>query len=90
MFVLDDLWFGNIQPNEEATPFRSQYKNALGKITKSEDKLMEVLTDGEHRKMLMELEDYHTDLAVWGELGAFVNGFRLGGKIILDMLDVKQ
>ena len=51
---------------------------------------MEVLTDEEHRKMVMELEDYHADLAVWGELGAFVNGFRLGGKIILDMLDVKQ
>ena len=90
MFVLDDLWFGNIQPNEEANPFRSQYKNALEKITKNEDRLMEVLTDEEHRTMVMELEDYHADLAVWGELGAFVNGFRLGGKIILDMLDVKQ
>ena len=90
MFVLDDLWFGNIQPNEEANPFRSQYKNALEKITKNEDRLMEVLTDEEHRKMVMELEDYHADLTVWGELGAFVNGFRLGGKIILDMLDVKQ
>ena len=51
---------------------------------------MEVLTDEEHRKMVMELEDYHADLTVWGELGAFVNGFRLGGKIILDLLDAKQ
>ena len=90
MFVLDDLWFGNIQPNEDANPFRSQYQKALTKITKSEDRLMEVLTDEEHRKMVMELENYHADLTVWGELGAFINGFRLGGKIILDMLDAKQ
>ena len=90
MFVLDDLWFGNIQPNEDANPFRSQYQKTLASITKSEDKMLEVLTDEEHRKLLMDLEEKQMELSHWAELGAFVNGFRLGGKIILDLLDVKQ
>ena len=90
MFVLDDLWVGNIHPNENINPFRSQYKKAIENLTKCEDKLLEVLAGEEQRSLLIEMEDSQMELSHWAELAAFVEGFRLGGKIILDMLDVKQ
>ena len=90
MFVLEDLWVGNIQPNENLGPVRPQYIKAINALVKSEERLLEVLTTEEHRELLTDLEAKQMEVSHWTEVGAFVEGFRLGGKIILDMLGDNQ
>ena len=40
MFVLDDLWIGNILPNEKA-PISQNYKDTLLRVVEKEDAILE-------------------------------------------------
>ena len=44
MFVLDDLWIGNILPNEKA-PISQNYKDTLLRVVEKEDAILEYFPD---------------------------------------------
>ena len=89
MFVLEDLWIGNIQPNEN-TPISKNYTKAITLLVEKETALSDRLPDEEGRKLLEEFEGCQSDMVYWAEIRAFTEGFRLGGKIIMDLFDIKQ
>ena len=88
MFVLEDLWDGNIQPCECRNSLHPNYKKAMNCLVESEEKLLEMLTGEAGRERLMDLENNQMEVSHWAEMAAFVEGFRLGGKITLDMLGI--
>ena len=85
MQVLEDLYLGDVRPNERGFKRNSQYAKALNELVKVGDALTDGLT--EEQKELFE--DYMTaqrEVTVLTDCETFLYAFRLGAKIMLDVL----
>ena len=85
MPILEDLYLGDIRPNERFFKRNSQYAKALDEVVKVGDTLTESLN--EKQKALFE--DYMTaqrEVTVLTDCETFCCAFKLGAKIILDVL----
>ena len=85
MYVLKDLWRGNISPTERSVRPGSDYKKASAEICEQIDRFLESLTP-EGKKQLKAISDLRNDMALMGEEDAFIYGFRLGAKMIMDVV----
>ena len=47
MRILEDLWYGNIEPTEYDTSPCAEYKEALQLISRNEEKLQATMTDAQ-------------------------------------------
>ena len=83
--VLEDLYLGNIVPNEKGFVRGTAFAQALGIIEKNETYLNTVL-EGKEAEAFTAFVDAQSELnAITGREG-FVDGFRLGVQIILAAL----
>ena len=85
MLILEDLYVGDIRPNERSFKRNSQYAKALDEVVKAGD----VLTDGLTNEQRELFEDYMTaqrDVSVLTDCETFCMAFKLGAKIMLDVL----
>ena len=85
MLILEDLYLGDVRPNERGFKRNSQYAKALDEIVKVGDALTDGLTE-EQKKLF---EDYMTaqrEVTVLTDCETFLYAFRLGAKIMLDVL----
>ena len=83
--VLEDLYLGNIVPNEKAFVRGTTFAKALAIIEKNETHLNTAL-EGKEKEAFAAFVDAQSELnAITGREG-FVDGFRLGVQIILAAL----
>lgn len=85
MQVLEDLYLGDIRPSDRSFKRNSQYGKALDEVVRAGDALTDVLT--EEQKELFE--DYMTaqrEVNVLTDCETFCMAFKLGAKIMLDVL----
>ena len=85
MLILEDLYVGDIRPNERSFKRNSQYAKALDEVVKAGD----VLTDGLTNEQRELFEDYMTaqrEVSVLTDCETFCMAFKLGAKIMLDVL----
>lgn len=75
MRLLEEFWYGNIEPTEYDTSSK-EYKKLLELICRNEDKLKVTMTD--EQKALFEK---YTDCLI------FRNGFRLGTRMMLEVME---
>ena len=83
MTVLEDLWYGNVNPHEAILTDSKRYKHLLSLMGRNRDKLAETLTD----KQLETLEKYDeamNEMHSLAEVEAFSYGFRLGVKLMIE------
>ena len=85
MFVLSDLWYGNISPVERYVRHDSEYKKALNKASDKTELLLAHLTS-EDKELFDEFYELNSKMIAISEEDAFVCGFRLGAKMMLDVL----
>lgn len=86
MLILEDLYVGDIRPNERSFKRNSQYAKALDEVVKAGD----VLTDGLTNEQRELFEDYMTaqrEVNVLTDCETFCMAFKLGAKIMLDVLN---
>lgn len=82
MNVLEELWYGNVSPSEyDTTPCME----ALRLVTRNEEKLKAALTD-EQKELLARYTESVQELQSITECIIFQTGFRLGGRIIIEVL----
>ena len=89
MHILEDIYLGDIRPNERSFKRNSQYAKALDELVKAGDALTDGLT--EEQKELFE--DYMTaqrEINVLTDCETFCIAFKLGAKIMLDVLTEGQ
>lgn len=89
MQVLEDLYLGDIRPGDRSFKRNSQYSKALDDVVKAGDALTEGLT--KEQKELFE--DYMTaqrEVNVLTDCETFCVAFKLGAKIMLDVLTEGQ
>ena len=85
MFVLQELWRGNITPSERFVRSGSEYKKIAEKLSDEMDRLMEAISP-EARKQLENIGNLRADMAVLSNEDIFIYAFRLGARLMLDVL----
>lgn len=76
---------GNISPSERFVRSGSEYKKIAGKLSDEMDRLMEMISP--EAKVQKEIVDnLQTDLTMLSNEDIFIYAFRLGAKLMLDVL----
>ena len=84
MYVLEDLWGGKVNLHEKGFPSK-QYAKAMQKLANCGEKLLVVLSE-EDRKLFEEYVDDQLEVSIIADCTSFIDGFKLGAKIMLDAL----
>ena len=83
MFVLQELWRGNITPSERFVRSGSEYKKIAGKLSDEMDRLMEMISPEAQKEIV---DNHQTDLTMLSNEDIFIYAFRMGARLMLDVL----
>ena len=85
MSFLDELYYGNINPNENRNRRPLPYEKAVKTFSDIENKLTKEL-NGENLKLFNELVNASDEISATSGVENFKIGFRLGVKMMCDSL----
>ena len=85
MKIIEDLYYGRISPYEMNISATPEYQKLKALADRNEDLLRESLSD-EQREMLEKLIETVTDISSISERDMFIAGFRLGMKLMIDVM----
>lgn len=85
MTTLEDLYYGNIIPHEHSFKRGSAYSEVLGYIVRHQDDLLATLTE-QQKEIFEKLEDCGSELHGMNELKAFISGFKLASRIMIEVM----
>lgn len=84
--VLEELWYGNIEPSEyDCSPSR-EYAEALRLLSRNEEKLLSTLNE-EQKALFTLCAESQRELQSITERLLFKNSFRLGARIMLEVME---
>ena len=85
MNTIQDLYYGRISPYEMSISTTSEYQKLKALAAKNENLLRETLSD-EQKELLDKLTESITDISSISERDMFIAGFRLGVKLMIDVM----
>ena len=85
MNTIQDLYYGRISPYEMSISTAPEYQKLKALANRNEDLLRESLSD-EQKELLDKLTECITDISSISERDMFINGFRLGMKLMIDVM----
>ena len=85
MRILEELWYGNIEPTEYGTSSK-EYKKLLELICKNEEKLKATMTD-EQKELFEKYADCVREHQINTGCLIFQNGFKLGARMMLEVME---
>ena len=85
MNILEDLWFGNISPWERPFKKDSAYAELLALVIRHQEDLNGRLND-EEKEIFEKFSECSTEMHDLTEREAFVKGFTIGARIIIDVM----
>ena len=83
MRMIEDLFYGNICPCEKHLTRGTEYSQLLNLAVKNEEKLSELLSP-QQKEQFEKFKDCMTDMNNILEKEAFIDGFRLGVKLVAE------
>ena len=83
--ILEEFWYGNLEPAEYDTSSSKEYKELLQLISRNEDKLLATMTE-EQKELFTKYADCVREYQVLAECLLFQNSFRLGGRMMLEVM----
>lgn len=86
MKILEELWYGNINPQGRGTQKDSQMERSLFLVMKNEDAMKAMLLDTQ-KGPFEKVSDYQSELTDLLERRAFTEGLRLAVKIMVDVMN---
>ena len=86
MNTLEDLYYGNIVPNEKCAKLDDEVKELLKLLNRNEEKLTATLTEVQ-KETFEKYKDCNREISEICEREIFLNGFRLGARIIIDVVN---
>ena len=85
MNVLDEFWYGNLDPAEyDANPSK-EYKELVRLISKNEEQLLATMTD-DQKDLFSRYTDCVREYQAMASCLLFQNSFRLGGRMMLEVM----
>ena len=85
MLFLKDFWYGNISPGEGRYHSKKEYKEAWRLVESMEDKLKEQLSP-EDFELFTQYQDAESKTGDIEDADIFIEGFRMGALIVMDVL----
>ena len=85
MKIIEDLYYGRISPYEMNISATPEYQKLKALADRNEDLLRESLSD-EQKELLDKLIESVTDISSISERDMFIAGFRLGMKLMMDVM----
>ena len=86
MKILEELWYGNVAPSERSIDKGSPMCELGRLIVRNEEELAPLLSENA-KEVLEKLMDNQSELHSIRECEVFICGFRLGARIMLEVLD---
>ena len=86
MKILEELWYGNVTPGERYAEKGSRIWN-LDRLIQQNKEELEPLLSEKAKEVLKKLWDNQSELNGLNESEVFICGFRLGARIMLEVLD---
>ena len=83
--LLEELWYGNVYPQEQSTEHNSEIKELINLMGKNRELLSSALT-AEQNLTLEKYDDCLNEMNSIIEKEVFAYGFRLGGRLMLEVL----
>ena len=85
MRILEEFWYGNIEPTEYGTSPK-EYKKQVELICKNEEKLKATMTD-EQKELFEKYADCVREHQINTDCLIFQNGFKLGARMMLEVME---
>lgn len=86
MDILENLYYGNLFPHEKCAKLDDEMKELNGLLNRNEEKLTATLFDGQ-KETFEKYKDCNREISEICERNAFLNGFRLGARIIIEVVN---
>lgn len=90
MNVLEELYYGNLNPSVKSYERGSEYAKLVERISGNEEKLTAFLNTrpeaGEEASLFFQLMNAQVELLAFSEESRFIEGFQLGARFLLDSL----
>lgn len=86
MRLLEEFWYGNIEPTEYDTSSGREYKKLQEPIYRNEEKLKATMTD-EQKELYEKYTDCVREHQSITDCLIFQNSFRLGTRMMLEVME---
>ena len=86
MNIIEELYYGNVVPNEKHAQLSNELKELLKLLNRNEDEFLKTLSD-EKKIIFDKLKDCNREISEISEREAFLYGFQLGARIIIDVIN---
>ena len=86
MKILEEFWYGNIEPTEYTASSCKEYKRALQLICQNEENLQATMTDVQ-KDLFSKYEDSVREFQAMTDCLLFQNSFRLGARMMLEVME---
>ena len=84
--ILEELYFGNISPNDKQFIGGTDYDKAVHILSENEEKLT-FLLDGKEKKLFLDLVNAQGLVDGTTAVESFISGFRLGARIAIAIMN---
>jgi len=85
MSILEEFWYGNLDPTEYDTSPSQEYKELLQLISRNEEKLQTTMTDAQ-KDLFSRYQDCVREFQAMSECLLFQNSFCLGARMMLEVM----
>ncbi|MCF2595366.1 DUF6809 family protein [Pseudoflavonifractor phocaeensis] len=86
MRILEEFWYGNIEPTEYDTSSCKEYQKLQELICRNEEKLCATMTD-EQKELFEKYTDCVHESQTITDCLIFQNSFKLGVRMMLEVMD---
>lgn len=88
MTVLENLWYGNINPHETFLNGNCRFKHLLSLMGRNRDNLSDTLTE-QQKEILAKYDDAVNEMHSLAEQAAFQYGFSLGVRLVMECISIQ-
>ena len=86
MNILEELYYGNLFPHEKCAKLDDEVKELLKLLNRNEEKLTATLSENQ-KDTFEKYKDCNREISEISEREIFLNGFRLGARIIIESVN---
>lgn len=86
MTVLEELWYGNLEPSEFDSSSSKEYKELLHLVSHNDEKLLVTMTM-EQKELFSRYSDCVREFQALTECLLFQNSFRLGARMMIKVVE---
>ena len=87
--VINELWHGNIVPQEDSRNNSPEMKELMGYMSRHHDDLLKTMTD-EQREIFEKFDDCWSEYSSYAEEAIFEYAFKLGARLAMEVQADKE